>query len=400
MWCADQPYYQAVRCSTVDTMLECEYFTSGLCNACAWIDSAYTEQLILKIHTAKEHLHPIFDVPRPDDLWLEPATSPQWRYKSTATMTVSGTSDIPILGVLPDGDDVGVDITACPQFPEAMEFVFAVIQNTVAAAEIQPYHASSGAGELKTVQVTLSPAREVMIRFIVRTGAALTPLRTYLSLLLKPLTQQALPARVVSVYVEGAGEYALHGKYLTLQVDDVPLNVAPTSKFPTNPHVTRTLYRQARSWADRMGAGTVWNLHSGVGGLGLAMVRRDAPPFAPRAVWGIDADPDSVRAANITAHDMGYRDVVRFVPGDAARLDRYDVADLVTVCPPTTQGLGVLGPKLNDSGPQHLMIRSTRPEVLADDLVKLNHYTPISARLFDMYPNTPHAETAVLLERK
>ena len=381
-------------------MLECEYFTSGLCKACVWIDSAYSEQMILKIHATKELLHPVFSTEHPDELWLDPVTSPRWRYKNKATMTVSGTSDIPILGVLPEGDDVGVDITGCPQFPKEMEFVFAAIQNMVAAAEIQPYRASTGTGELKTIEVTISPANELMLRFVVRTGAALTPLRTYLSILLKPLAKQHLPARVVSVCIEDDGEYALHGKYLTLQVDDMPLQVTATSRFNTNPHVTAHLYRQARAWADQVGAETVWDLFSGVGGLGLAMVRRDAATaLAPRAIWGIDACNDSVRAANITAHDMGYRDVARFVPGDAARLDRYDVADLAVVTPPTAEGLCSLIQQFNDTGPKHLIYRSAQPVQLAEDLVKLNNYTPISARLFDMHPNTPYAETAVLLKR-
>lgn len=381
-------------------MLECEYFTSGLCNACAWIDSAYSEQMILKIHATKELLHPVFRTEQPDQLWLEPVTSPRWRYKNKATMTVSGTSEIPILGVLPDHDDVGVDITGCPQFPKEMEFVFAAIQNMVAAAEIQPYQASTNTGELKTVEVTISPANELMLRFVVRTGAALTPLRTYLPILLKPLAKQRLPARVVSVCVEGDREYALHGKYLTLQIDDLPLQVASTSRFNTNPHVTKYLYRQARAWADEVGADNVWDLFSGVGGFGLTMARCDTPnPRVPRTIWGIDACQESVRAANITAHNMGYRDVARFVLGDAARLDRYNVADLAVVTPPTPEGLCALAAQFNETGPKHLLYCSAYPVQLAEDLVKLNNYVPIAARLFDMYPNTPHAETAVLLER-
>lgn len=381
-------------------MLECEYFTSGLCNACVWIDSAYSEQMILKIHATKELLHPVFRTEQPDHLWLDPVTSPRWRYKNKAIMTVSGTSDIPILGVLPDNDDVGVDITGCPQFPKEMEFIFAAIQNMVAAAEIQPYQASTNTGELKTIEVTISPANELMLRFVLRTGAALTPLRTYLPILLKPLAKQRLPVQVVSVCVQDDREYALHGKYLTLQVDDLPLQVTAKSQFNTNPHVTKHLYRQARAWADQVDANTVWDLFSGVGGFGLAMVRRDAPePVAPRAVWGIDECEDSVQAANFTAHDMGYRDVARFVPGDAARLDRYDVADLAVVTPPTPEGLCTLVPQFNETGPKHLIYCSAHPVQLAEDLVKLNNYVPIAARLFDMYPNTPYAKTAVFLER-
>ena len=378
-------------------MLECEYFSAGLCTACAWIDSPYAEQLFLKTHTAKEHLHPVFNVTTPDALWLEPAVSPRWRWKSTAVMTVSGTADIPVLGLLPDDDDFGVDITACPQFPKPMEFVFAAIQNMIAAAELQPFQASTGIGELKTVAVTLTPTHEVLIRFIVRTGAALTPLRTYLSILLKPLTQQRLPARVVSMHIAGEPDVPLHGSYATFQVDDVPLQLTTTTPIPANPHVTAVFYRQARTWADAVGARSVWSLYSGAGGLGLAVARSQTGP--PRPVWGIAPSADAVRAANITAHEMGYRDVARFVTGDPARLDSYDTADLVAVNATGFEGLGTLTARLYDTGPGHLLLYSDRPEHLAADLMKLNNYRPLAARLFDAYPNTPRAHTAVLLER-
>lgn len=381
-------------------MLECEYFTSGLCNSCAWIDSAYSEQMILKIHATKELLHPAFRIAQPDQIWMAPVQSPQWRFKNKAIMTVSGTHDVPVLGVLPDEDEIGVDITGCPQFPHQMEYVFAAIQNMVAAAEIQPYHAPSDTGELKAVEVTISPADELMIRFMVRTGAALTPLRMYLSILLKPLLGKKLPAKVISVHVDDGVEYPLHGKFLTMQVDDLPLKVTATSRFNTNTHVTKQLYRTAQTWADRIGASSIWDLHCGVGGLGLATVRRNVPPFSPRTVWGIDDDSDSVRAANIAAHELGYSDNVQFVIGNAARLDRYDCADLAVVVPPKSAGLEMLADKLNDGGPQYLMYSSSKPGQLAEDLGKLEHYVPISARLFDMYPNTPYIETAVLLARR
>lgn len=315
-------------------------------------------------------------------------------------MTVSGTSGIPILGVLPDGEDVGVDITACPQFPKPMEFVFAAIQNMVAAAELQPFQASTGTGELHTVEVTLSPDHEVMIRFMVRTGAALIPLRAYLSILLEPLTHQRLPAKVVSVHVlEDGCEYALHGKYLRMQIDEVPLHVTANATFPTNPHVSREFFRQARAWADQIGANSVWSLNSGVGGLGLAMVRRHNS-LAPRPVWGVEACEESVRAANITAHEMGYRDLARFVVGDANRLDTYDRADFLTVGEPSPEGLGPLAERLNASGPKHVLYFSAQPAQLAHDLGTLVRYRPLAARLFDVYPNTPHITTAILLERQ
>ena len=85
--------------------------------------------------------------------------------------------------------------------------------------------------------------------------------------------------------------------------------------------------------------------------------------------------------------------------GNAARLDRYDAADLAVVNPPTPEGLCGLTDKLQATGPKHLIYCSAHPVQLADDLAKLNNYVPLAARLFDMYPNTPHAETAVLLER-
>ena len=74
-------------------------------------------------------------------------------------------------------------------------------------------------------------------------------------------------------------------------------------------------------------------------------------------------------------------------------------SDLVVVNPPR-RGLGAaLAQRLERSGARHLLYSSCNPQSLARDLADLTSYAPVRAQLFDMFPQTPHAEVLVLLRR-
>jgi len=47
-----------------------------------------------------------------------------------------------------------------------------------------------------------------------------------------------------------------------------------------------------------------------------------------------------------------------------------------------------------------VLYSSCNPETLARDLADLASYRPVRGRLLDMFPQTPHAEVLVLLERR
>ena len=67
---------------------------------------------------------------------------------------------------------------------------------------------------------------------------------------------------------------------------------------------------------------------------------------------------------------------------------------------PPRRGLGArLCAQLADAAPPWLLYSSCNPQTLLADLERLHDYQPARARLFDLFPHTPHAEVLVLSRR-
>ena len=90
---------------------------------------------------------------------------------------------------------------------------------------------------------------------------------------------------------------------------------------------------------------------------------------------------------------------VTFAVGDATALAAADLPDAVIVNPPR-RGLGPeLCATLDASGIPTIIYSSCNAATLAADLAAMPAYTPRQIRLFDMFPQTEHYETMVLLTR-
>jgi 23S rRNA (uracil747-C5)-methyltransferase len=237
-----------------------------------------------------------------------------------------------------------------------------------------------------------------MVRWVLRSTAAEARIRKHL-----PWLRSRLPLRVATVNVQPEHRAVLEGDReivltdeatLPMRVNDVTLHLGPRSFFQTNTEVAATLYRQARAWIGEVAPRTVWDLYCGVGGFALHLA---APG---RAVAGIEISTDAVAAAERGRDDMGLsREQVRFVAGDATSYLLDGTADLVVVNPPR-RGLGAdLAGRLEDSGAPYVLYSSCNPGTLARDLAVMRSYAPVRAQLLDMFPQTAHAETLVLLTR-
>ena len=180
-----------------------------------------------------------------------------------------------------------------------------------------------------------------------------------------------------------------------MRLPGVTLLLGPRSFFQTNTRVATALYAQARAWTEDLSPTTVLDLYCGVGGFALHL----AGPG--RRVRGVETSEEAVAAARASAHLNGTGSPeVEFVAGDATRDHGDGTADLVVVNPPR-RGLGAdLTAWLDAGDAQHLVYSSCHLGSLERDLVAMPSWRPVQARVFDMFPQTAHLETAVLLERR
>lgn len=376
----------------MNAAMHCGYFDRGVCRSCTLMGTPYDSQLSAKIGHAQGLL-----AGWPDAVWLKPMTSQPDAFRNKAKMVVGGSSDNPTLGIL-DAARRGVDLTQCGILSPGLRSAFAPISAYISRARIAPYDVVSRSGELKHVLLTESPDGELMLRFVLRSTEALGRMRKHLSSLLAELpllfvvTANLLPEH--KAVLEGDGEITLGGaETLAMRLGDLVLHLRPASFFQTNTEIAVGLYKQAKDWIDEIAAQSVWDLYCGIGGFALHVA---APG---RRVHGVEVSAPAVASARLSASQAGL-DQVSFAVGDATALAAVEAPDAIIVNPPR-RGLGErLCATLEASGVPTIIYSSCNAVTLARDIAAMPAYEPQRIRLFDMFPQTDHYETMVLLKRR
>ncbi|WP_036518647.1 23S rRNA (uracil(747)-C(5))-methyltransferase RlmC [Nocardioides sp. J54] len=381
-------------------VLDCAHFAAGECRSCAWLGRRYDDQLAAKLAATRAL------VDAAGMVWEPPVTSPPEGFRNKAKMVVAGTAGAPSLGIL-DPRGGGVDLRDCPLHTPGIVAALPVLADFVVRAALTPYDVASTLpvtqrGELKHVLVTESPDGELMVRLVLRSTADEARVRKHL-----PWLQERLPhLRVLTINVQPAHRAVLEGDRelvltaadtLPMRLGAITLHLRPRSFFQTNTDVAAALYREAVAWTADLAPRRVLDLYCGVGGFALHLA---APG---RQVTGIEISADAIASAERSRDEAALPGEIRFEVGDATAPEHAPLlaeADLVVVNPPR-RGLGPeLAQRLEESGVPHVLYSSCNPETLARDLATMASYSPVRGRLLDMFPQTPHAEVLVLLERR
>lgn len=386
--------------------MDCHYFAAGVCRSCALIETPYAVQLAEKETRCRTLLPGISGA-----AWLPAFASTEQGFRNRVKLVVGGRRGSVTLGILgPDG--AGVDLRECAIQAPQIAAVLPAIAAFLDATGLPPYSVPKRQGELKYAHVTVSPAGELMLRFVVRSERALEVLRARLAEL-----RSAVPAaEVISVnmlpehkaVLEGEREELLVGESLAMALETgVTLHLQPRSFFQTNTGVACELYRQVAGWVAAAGPASVWDLYCGVGGFALHVAGAAGAAGASAAsdaaaVVGVEVSAAAVDAARRSAREAGL--AAGFVAADATEFALAaapaERPELVIVNPPR-RGIGrVLAEWCEGSGIPNIVYSSCNPESLARDLAAMPSYAVRAARVFDMFPHTTHLEVAVWLERR
>ncbi|HCG15308.1 MAG TPA: 23S rRNA (uracil(747)-C(5))-methyltransferase, partial [Micrococcus luteus] len=254
--------------------MQCPHFDVGECRSCPLMGVPYARQLADKQAAVQAALADAVDA---DTVVAEPFASAEAGFRNKAKLVVTGSAAAPRLGILDPRqhprhhDGAGVDLRDCGLYEAGMEGVFEACAAAVTAAGLEPYDVAARTGELKNVIVTLSPDREAMVRFVLRSADRLDALRAAVPGLLDDLAARGTPAAVVSANLlpehvalpEGDKEIVLAGgPTLTMRLNGVGLRLRPQGFFQTNTAVTEGLYATAAAWVAEAGLpATAWDLY-------------------------------------------------------------------------------------------------------------------------------------------
>ena len=190
----------------------------------------------------------------------------------------------------------------------------------------------------------------------------------------------------------------LYGRaYIEEELLGLKFKISPFSFFQTNSLGAEVLYSKAREYMGTTKDKVVFDLYSGTGTIAQILA-----PVAKKVV-GVEIVKEAVEAAKENATLNGLTNC-EFIADDVLKaLDNIeDTPDLIMLDPPRDGINPKALSKIIDYGVDNIVYISCKPTSLARDLQMLQErgYKVDKACLIDMFPNTYHCETVVLLSQR
>jgi 23S rRNA (uracil1939-C5)-methyltransferase len=173
--------------------------------------------------------------------------------------------------------------------------------------------------------------------------------------------------------------------------DGAPLRLAPGGFGQASERMNALLVQHVGARVAALGADKAVELHAGAGNLSIALAR------AIRELVLVESSRDACEAArgNLVARGLE----ARVVEADADAYAWGATTKLVVLDPPRT-GARAVAQRLAVSRVSHVVYVSCDPQTLGRDLAILaGAYDARSIATFEMFPQTSHVETVVVLER-
>lgn len=376
----------------------------GRCGGCQLQHISYEAQLAMKKRTVADALARVGGFPAPpvDDCVPSPS---EWRYRNKASLPVQARRGENFAAGFyrPRSHDI-VPYRGCPVLLPSIDEGLREIASSLRAAGLR------GAAEN-------DPLRSGLIRHIVMREARFTGEKLCAVVIARApsekereaLARAASRVRGLSGLVcninPNPGNFIWGGETLTISGSPViteklggfSFDFEASSFFQVNSEQAEALYRRAASFAAPGKESEVLELYAGVGAL-TAFLAESA-----RRVTAVESWLPAAKHIKHNAAKNGLDNIVALTAkaeempdGTASR--RFDV---VALDPPRSGCDEKVIEMIREIAPERVVYVSCNPATLARDAKRLaeSGYLPRAATPFDMFPQTSHVETVVLMSR-
>ncbi len=188
--------------------------------------------------------------------------------------------------------------------------------------------------------------------------------------------------------------------YIEDVINGITYRISPNSFFQVNPSQTEKLYNTALAAAGLTGKETVWDVYCGIGSISLQLAKKAG------MVYGVEIVPRAIKDAKENARINGL-DNTEFYVGKAEEVlpklyrEEQIHADVIVVDPPRKGCETTVLDTISAMSPDRIVYVSCDPATLARDLRYLadKGWNPAFIQPVDMFPQTVHVETVVLMSR-
>ena len=387
------------------------------CGGCQIQEMSYEKQLEFKARRVRDNLERTGGfAPELLDKVMEPAVGMEepFGYRNKAQFPFGTDRDgRPVTGFYAGRTHDIIANTDCalgvPVNREILEIILGFMNRT----GVKSYDEKSGRGLIRHVLIRYGfTTKEIMVCLVVN-GTKIPHAEELVEELAKipGMTSISLSSNTRRTNVIMGDSYeVLWGRgYITDFIGNVKYRISPLSFYQVNPVQTEKLYGLALEYADLKGGETVWDLYCGIGTISLFLAQK------AEKVYGVEIVPQAIEDARENAKINGITNAEFFVgkaeqvlPGwyQEHRTSMADAdgarADVIVVDPPRKGCDGELLRTIVEMAPKRVVYVSCDPATLARDLKVLcgQGYEIRRVRAVDMFPETVHVETVVLLSHK
>ena len=377
------------------------------CGGCQLQAMSYEEQLKFKERKVKNHLLRIGKF-KEDEIHMLPIMGMKepWRYRNKAQFPFGLDKNGNIVAGFYAGrtHDI-IECEDCLLGVEENKDILGIIKGFMRVHGIRPYDETTHKGLVRhalirkgfhsgEIMVCLVingkdiPAKEQLVEELCQVKG-MTSISYSIN---QEKTNVIMGKEIVNLYGPG---------YITDNIGNVTYQISPLSFYQVNPVQTEKLYGTALEYAGLTGNETVWDLYCGIGTISLFLAQN------AKKVYGVEIVPQAIEDArrnaalnNITNAEFFTGKAEEVLPEQYEKNKVY--ADVIVVDPPRKGCDQVCLDTILKMAPKRVVYVSCDSSTLARDLRYLadGGYEVEKVRCCDMFGQSCHVETVVLLSRK
>ena len=368
------------------------------CGGCPLLALPYREQLAKKQARLQELLGGFAPVKAVQGM-AEPL-----HYRNKAIASFATQRGKLVCGLYAEGTHRVLPGADCLLQEEILNKTLAAVLDAARACRWTAYDEDRGTGLLRHTVLRSSGDGKVLVT-LVTPGPDLPGSKNFCTALRKKapwvvsIVQNINPTR--SSAVLGSREKTLYGPGFVLDtLCDTQFAISSRSFYQVNRTQTEVLYKKALELAKLTGRETVIDAYCGIGTIGLC-----AAPLAKQVI-GVERNPAAVKDAAANARRNKIANA-RFVCADATEWMAAAAGeglhpDVVFLDPPRAGSTPECIAAVNKMKPRRVVYVSCDPETLARDVAAFTRLGWRAAKFcpVDLFPQTKHVETVVLLSHK